>query len=274
MERLRNAGGGIVLIGVVLVAGSGKIHGQQPETRCPIEPGDANGSINCQGPDDDPDITDVYYLLDYLYQAGPTPTYLRQKDMNGDLVADVSDAIGLFLFLFGPNPPEKVVDVPLRLLEGAQDLGRGRGISFGDFNRDGYPDLFVYATETLFENNFDSRHDQDPNNDNEPLWKEHPDVIDGDPMTDPPPQRYGASFGDFDNDGWPDIATEPRDPIAPPDTAFNLLRNNNGDYARGVSTEPLHGDGGRERILHSRPRDPSTAPDRRLAHGRSNPGMG
>ena len=66
----------------------------------PFVRGDCNG-------DETDDIADGVFLLNYLFQAGPTPGCQAACDANGDGMTDSSDAIYIFnyRFLDGPPPP-------------------------------------------------------------------------------------------------------------------------------------------------------------------------
>lgn len=75
------------------------------------------------------------------------------------------------------------------------DLGHAVGASFGDYDQDGWPDLFVCNDGRLWRNLGGQG------------WVEAFDLGKQLPAS---AQRYGAAFGDFDRDGYPDIATEPR----------------------------------------------------------------
>ena len=65
-----------------------------------FERGDSNadGAVN---------IADAIYLLNYLYQDGPTPTCLDTADVNDDGTVDIADAVyGLSMLKGGgPLPP-------------------------------------------------------------------------------------------------------------------------------------------------------------------------
>jgi hypothetical protein len=75
------------------------------------------------------------------------------------------------------------------------DLGHAVGASFGDYDADGWPDLFVCNDGRLWRNLEGQG------------WVE---AFDLGAMLPASAQRYGAAFGDYDRDGFPDIATEPR----------------------------------------------------------------
>jgi hypothetical protein len=92
-------------------------------------------------------------------------------------------------------------------------FGASNGISFGDYDADGCIDVFVTQDARLWRN----LQGQD--------WELAGDF--NQPPTQLLPfsqQRYGCSFGDYDNDGLPDIAIEPRAWVAG-DTCFRLLHN-------------------------------------------------
>jgi hypothetical protein len=63
--------------------------------------GDANG-------DSIVDISDVVWLMNYLFAGGPPPNPMAAGDANGDCVVDVSDVVYLlnYLFVHGPAPQE------------------------------------------------------------------------------------------------------------------------------------------------------------------------
>lgn len=88
----------------------------------------------------------------------------------------------------------------------ATDGGDSSGSAWGDFNNDGWPDLFVGNGTTknfLYRNNRDGTFTK---------------LTNSPPATEP---RYGGSWADFDNDGWLDLfAAGP---------AGNSLYHNRGD---------------------------------------------
>jgi hypothetical protein len=63
--------------------------------------GDANG-------DEDINVSDVVYLITYLFKGGPPPDPLEAGDVNCDQGIDVADVVYLisYLFRFGPPPPD------------------------------------------------------------------------------------------------------------------------------------------------------------------------
>lgn len=50
--------------------------------------------------DDRRDMSDVSYLLNYLYEDGPPPECFTLGDVNADQTIDISDPIALIQFLF------------------------------------------------------------------------------------------------------------------------------------------------------------------------------
>ena len=99
------------------------------------------------------------------------------------------------------------IDVPLVRMPNAPSVGDTAGASFLDYDGDGWIDLYVNYTGKLFRNLGGTNFAQ---------------VADLDEFMPPRAQRYGAACGDFDNDGLPDIACEPRG------DCLYLLRNLDG----------------------------------------------
>ncbi|KAA3614320.1 MAG: VCBS repeat-containing protein [Planctomycetota bacterium] len=106
-------------------------------------------------------------------------------------------------------------EVPLTLFTNSDwpqglELGEATGISFGDYDADGWIDLFAFDSAHLWRNL------------NGESWLLAADL---DSILPFPAQRYGSSFGDYNNDGLPDIGTEPRRGTPTMDACFHLLRN-------------------------------------------------
>ncbi|HEX6885978.1 MAG TPA: VCBS repeat-containing protein [Planctomycetota bacterium] len=109
------------------------------------------------------------------------------------------------------------VDVPLEPLPDGASVGPAYGVAFLDYDGDGWIDLYVNFSGGLWRNQGGTGFTR---------------VADlGDFM---PPRfvRYGASCGDFDGDGLPDIACEPRA------DCFYLLRNLGAGNFLEVATDP------------------------------------
>ena len=56
------------------------------------------------------DISDVMYLVDFMFQAGPDPACSEEADVNGDASLDISDLMHLIDYAFRSGPPP--VDCP------------------------------------------------------------------------------------------------------------------------------------------------------------------
>src|SRR5579859_6536292 len=85
-------------------------------------------------------------------------------------------------------------DVPLKLFTNSDfpsgvNLGDSNGVALGDFDRDGWVDIFAHASGNLWRN-VDGK-----------TW-----VVThfGALIPSDASYRYGASFGDYDSDGYPD----------------------------------------------------------------------
>lgn len=105
-------------------------------------------------------------------------------------------------------------DVPLSLWTNGDypsglPIGATNGISWGDYDADGYIDIFACQSGNLWRNLGGLS------------WELAANLEGVMPATE---RRYGASFGDYNNDGLPDIGTEPRVPFWG-DDKMHLLKN-------------------------------------------------
>ncbi len=131
--------------------------------------------------------------------------------------------LALLALLALPAHPQGGVDVPLVFWTNGDwpnglDMGVGRGVSFGDYDADGWPDLLTLYSGRLLRNV------------NGQTWEFVVDVLTFFP---PPGPRYGVAFGDYDADGLPDIATEPRGTAC-----FHLLKNLGSGAFLDVAPDP------------------------------------
>lgn len=68
------------------------------------------GGYSCGNIDDDPgdaiDISDLVYLVDWMFTNGPAPVALMAADCSGDGINDISDLVWLvdYMFTGGPHP--------------------------------------------------------------------------------------------------------------------------------------------------------------------------
>jgi hypothetical protein len=60
------------------------------------------GDINC---DDRRNVTDIIYLINYLFKDGPAPSFIETGDVNCDGKVTISDAVYLVNYLFKGGPP-------------------------------------------------------------------------------------------------------------------------------------------------------------------------
>ena len=120
-------------------------------------------------------------------------------------------------------------EVPLSLWTDAShptglDLGAANGLSWGDYDADGYVDLFACQSGNLWKNIGGT------------TWVLAANLAD---LLPPATLRYGSSFGDYDNDGLPDIATAPRKD-GDGDLELHLLKNlGGGPLFVDVASDPV-----------------------------------
>ncbi|MCC6407052.1 MAG: CRTAC1 family protein [Planctomycetes bacterium] len=136
--------------------------------------------------------------------------------------------IALLAAPLAPQAPAQAVDVPLSLWTSPNwptgtVFGSNYGLAAGDYDADGWVDVFNSNTGELFRN----LQGQD--------WQL---VADLSPLL-MPGVRYGAAFGDFDGNGFPDLATEPRK-ILSGNGSLSLLENlgPNGGGFREIAAKP------------------------------------
>ncbi len=122
--------------------------------------------------------------------------------------------------LAAPVSTQPVVDVPLAPYisqnhPGGFALGWALGLSFGDYDADGWVDLYDNLTGQLWRN---------------AEGRDWTTAANLQPVLVP---RYGGSFCDYNRDGLPDLATEPR-----PGACFNLFRNDGNGAFTDVAALP------------------------------------
>ena len=170
--------------------------------------------------------------------VAPAPSGIaRRLWALGDLLPGESAGLGLSWAPAGApaagalpaGGPKGQVDVPLEFFKPPEfpnglKFGKTNGISFGDYDADGWPDVFSCWAGRLWRN------------DHGTAWVEVADL--DDTVLPPTNRRYGASFGDYDDDGLPDIGTEPR-LVTVGDTCFHLAHNlGGGPNFVDVATDP------------------------------------
>jgi len=101
------------------------------------------------------------------------------------------------------------------------DFGEAVGMSLGDWNADGWVDVFAFSSGHLWKNEGGQN------------WSFANDL---DSVLPAASVRYGAAFGDFNADGLPDIVTEPRKGGG--DSCLHLLRNEGGSLFHDIAGDP------------------------------------
>jgi hypothetical protein len=154
---------------------------------------------------------------DHEYELVPAPDDVcRHAWTLGDIEPEVSLDLRFSYDGSETHPPDPPLpaDVPLRLwthedFPQGLAIGETHGVSWGDFDSDGYVDLFACHSGNLWRNVGGV------------TWEFAADLS---ALLPPTERRYGASFADYDRDGHLDIGTEPRFPFWG-DDKMHLLRN-------------------------------------------------
>jgi hypothetical protein len=176
-------------------------------------------------------LNDIRYSREWLDAGPPGPDALdngvvRREWRLDDLRPGTSGGIGLS---WSPEmPPPTTFDVPLHFWTNADfpnglPVGATNGVTLGDYDADGFVDMFACQSANLWHNLGGN------------TWQFARDL---DGILPPVTIRYSASFGDYDDDGLPDIATEPRR-VGMQDSCFHLLKNlGGGPNFVDVATNP------------------------------------
>ncbi|MDH3889550.1 MAG: dockerin type I repeat-containing protein [candidate division Zixibacteria bacterium] len=82
-----------------------KLHTPRPDDGCCQPPERMRGDINCDGVPG-MDISDLVYLVDYMFTGGPEPCCFEDADVNCDGSIDISDLVYVvdYMFTGGPQP--------------------------------------------------------------------------------------------------------------------------------------------------------------------------
>jgi hypothetical protein len=188
----------------------------------------------------DEELVDLFYSREWLaprangwtfppdLPARPAPAGLaRRLWMLDDLAPRATTGL-TFSFRIGEERPRLGdPEVPLALYVDSRwpmgvVLGQTNGVSFGDYDADGWIDMFSCMSARLLRNEEGT------------TWRLAADLDSVLPTTS---NRYGSSFGDYDNDGLPDIGTEPRTNAG--DSCMHLLHNLGGAVFEDIAIDPL-----------------------------------
>lgn len=183
----------------------------------------------------------LFYSREWRVAAGAGYSFPDEYPMLGALPDDVVRMVWMLddimpgraasrLFSFRPpqsQPAQLIVsEVPLEYwvtptFPLGLPIGCTNGVSFYDYDRDGFPDLLAPWSGELWRNLGGAN------------WQLVADID----SVIPAAYRYGAVFGDYDKDGLADIATEPR--TFGVDSCMHLLRNlGGGPNFQDVATDP------------------------------------
>ncbi len=143
----------------------------------------------------------------------PTPHGICRRIWSfGELASGASVELA-FSYRLDANEKPAAVDVPLSLWTDASfptglTFGQTNGVSWSDYDHDGWPDVFACQARNLWRNVGGQ------------TWTLAANVPLGTPGL-----MYGSSFADYDQDGFPDFVAEPR---YGPTNCMRLMRNEQG----------------------------------------------
>ena len=142
------------------------------------------------------DVGRVVWMLDDLMPGAQSQILYSYREASTPLLAGGGPVEVPLAFWTDPSFPSGL------------PVGCTNGVSFGDYDQDGYIDLLAAWSGNLWRNTGTGS------------WQL---VADIDSIIGAA-YRYGAAFGDYDLDGYPDIATEPRT-LTVPASCMALLKN-------------------------------------------------
>jgi len=204
----------------------GVIDSEEPEPSPLLEPGHYDVKLVVSNGVDTDSLMYTNYLWVYqftTYEGGSIVedggrsfgSAWADYDQDGDMDAFISNMSNQDNFLYQNNGDGSFT----KITEGeiVNDGGASMGASWGDYNNDGYPDLFV--ANTVNQPNFLYR-----NNGDGTFTK----ITEGEIVTETS-NSSGGSWGDFDNDGYLDLFVA--------NNGVNFLYHNNGDETFSRITE-------------------------------------